>query len=156
MPPPTPVPRITPKAVRALRAAPSTASDSAKQLASLAMRISRPIARSRSCLSGRPLRHVELELRMRPVAGESAPGDEAGGGGERAGRAYADARALVEIELGFAHELRDERERRVVIAGRRRLAAAQELVMTIVERDDLGLGAAEIDADAQHARRYGI
>ena len=45
MPPPTPVPRITPKTTRASRAAPSTASESAKQLASLAMRTSRSEAR---------------------------------------------------------------------------------------------------------------
>jgi hypothetical protein len=38
MPPPVPVPTMTPKHVRAPRAAPSTASDSAKQLASLAQR----------------------------------------------------------------------------------------------------------------------
>ena len=39
-PPPVPVPTITPKTTRAPAAAPSTASDRAKQLASLATRIS--------------------------------------------------------------------------------------------------------------------
>jgi hypothetical protein len=55
MPPPTPVPRITPNTQRAPRPAPSIASDSAKQLASLAMRISRPSTLD-FALSGWPLR----------------------------------------------------------------------------------------------------
>ena len=74
MPPPTPVPRITPNTTRAPRPAPSTASDSAKQLASLASRTSRPSAASTSPCSGLPLSQVELAFFTRPVTRDSAPG----------------------------------------------------------------------------------
>src|SRR3990172_2913566 len=50
--PPTPVPRITPNTVPYFFPAPSSASDSAKQLASLAIRIGRPRIFSRSFLIG--------------------------------------------------------------------------------------------------------
>ena len=83
MPPPTPVPRITPNTTPMPAAAPSVASDSAKQLASLAMATGRPSARARSAPSGRPFSQVEFALRTSPVCGDSEPGmpipiDEAG------------------------------------------------------------------------------
>ncbi len=54
--------------------APSTASETARQLASLARRTGRSRARARSSANGRPLRKVELALRIRPVRGEIEPG----------------------------------------------------------------------------------
>ena len=73
-PPPTPVPMITPNATRAPRAAPHTASASAKQFASFAKATSpRPSALARSARNGRPFRHVVFEfftsgdVRARPV-----------------------------------------------------------------------------------------
>ena len=74
MPPPTPVPRITPNTTAAPAPAPSVASDSAKQFASLLMRTARASAASRSRASGWPLSHTELEPRSSPVARESDPG----------------------------------------------------------------------------------
>jgi len=53
--------------------APSVASDSARQLASLASAMRAPSAASRSRCSGRPLRQVELQFFMRPPAA-GAPG----------------------------------------------------------------------------------
>ncbi len=68
------VPRITPKTTSASRPAPSTASESAKQLASFATRTSRPRERSRSPFRSCPLSQVELAFFTRPVRRESAPG----------------------------------------------------------------------------------
>ena len=73
MPPPTPVPAMTPNTTLAPAAAPSLASDRAKQLASLASRISRPSAACRSVRRGRPISQVELAFLMTP-AGVSLPG----------------------------------------------------------------------------------
>ena len=56
------------------RPAPSIASDSAKQLASLVMRTSRPSSASRSALIGLPLRQTELDPRKSPVAATANPG----------------------------------------------------------------------------------
>ena len=74
IPPPVPVPTITPKTTRAPLAAPSVASESAKQLASFAQRTARPNAFARSRSKARPLSQVELAFFTRPVAGESVPG----------------------------------------------------------------------------------
>lgn len=73
-PPPVPVPRITPNTTGAPAAAPSVASESAKQFASFAIRTGRPSTRARSRSAGWPFRHVELEFLSRPVAGEIASG----------------------------------------------------------------------------------
>jgi len=73
-PAPQPVPRITPKTTSASAPAPSVASDSAKQLASLASRTGRPSVASRSACSGLSFKWVVLALRIRPVAGEGDPG----------------------------------------------------------------------------------
>ena len=59
---------------RAPRAAPSTASDSAKQLASLAKRISLPRIFSRSCLSGRRCTACCRRSRPRRCAASIRPG----------------------------------------------------------------------------------
>jgi hypothetical protein len=74
MPAPTPVPRMTPKAVSMPAAAPSVASDRAKQLASLARRAGRPKVDSRSRCSGWPINHVVLAFFTSPVIGEIVPG----------------------------------------------------------------------------------
>ena len=74
MPPPVPVPRITPKTTSWPAPAPSVASDSAKQLASFSRRTGLASARARSSRSGRPINQVELAFLTRPVAGEIAPG----------------------------------------------------------------------------------
>src|SRR4030088_2947821 len=74
MPPPTPVPRMTPKTVSIAAAAPSVASDRAKQLASLAKRTGRPSLVSKSCCNGRPISHVEFAFLTTPVTGEIPPG----------------------------------------------------------------------------------
>ena len=74
IPPPTPVPRITPNTVSNPRPAPSIASDSVKQLASLATRTGRESRASRSASSGRPLSQVEFAFLTRPVAWLTTPG----------------------------------------------------------------------------------
>ena len=65
---------MTPKTMWAPAAAPSVASDSAKQFASLANRIGRSSSRDRSSASARPFSHVEFEFLISPVAGETVPG----------------------------------------------------------------------------------
>ena len=65
---------MTPKTTSAPAAAPSVASDSAKQLASLANRTGRSSRRDRSSASGRPFSQVEFEFLISPVAGEIVPG----------------------------------------------------------------------------------
>ena len=56
------------------RLAPSVASDSAKQLASLVIRTARPRRRSRSTPIGLSFRQIEFEPRSSPVAREIDPG----------------------------------------------------------------------------------
>ena len=73
MPAPVPVPRITAKTTPKPAPAPSVASDSARQLASLASATGWPSKATRSCCSGRPFRQVELQFFIRPPAA-SAPG----------------------------------------------------------------------------------
>ena len=73
-PPPQPVPRMTPNTERAPAPAPSTASDRAKQLASLASRTGRPSCASRSRRNGWPLSQVELAFCTSPLAGDIEPG----------------------------------------------------------------------------------
>jgi hypothetical protein len=95
-----------------------------------------------------PERALEVRFQRAPVeTGRIRITDIECGGRERAGRAEADAAALADFDLGLAHELYEQRERRAVIAGGRGLAAPQELGAALVERDDLGFGAAEIDAE---------
>jgi len=73
-PPPVPVPTMTPKTQDAPAAAPSLASESAKQFASFANRIGRSSSADRSSDSAFPFSQVELAFLTRPVAGEIAPG----------------------------------------------------------------------------------
>ena len=73
-PPPTPVPKITPKTTRTVAAAPSTASESTRQFASFSMRIGRPNRASRSRSSGLPLRTVLFEFFSSPVDGRDCSG----------------------------------------------------------------------------------
>ena len=64
----------------------------------------------------------------------------------------ADAAAFTDLDFGFAHESRNETERRVVITGRCRLASAEQLSAPVVECDDFGFVAAAIDPDALSPR----
>ena len=75
-------------------AAPSVASDTARQLASLASRTGRPSARARSRSRGRPFNHTELAGRGHAVASQLAPiiGE---GEGLDLGAAQVDANAQV-------------------------------------------------------------
>ncbi len=74
MPPPTPEPRITPNTTGAPSPPPSTASESAKQLASLAIFTGRPSAAVRSPRRSRPCSQVELPIEIRPLARSTEPG----------------------------------------------------------------------------------
>jgi hypothetical protein len=65
---------ITAKTTARPAAAPSTASDRARQLASLASRTGRPRPASRSSRNRRPFSQVELALRITPVRGDTEPG----------------------------------------------------------------------------------
>ena len=73
-PPPQPVPRIAPNTTRWPWAAPSVASDRAKQLASFSTRSGRPRAASTSLSKAMPFSQTLLELRTSPVFGEIEPG----------------------------------------------------------------------------------
>ena len=68
MPPPAPVPRMAANTTSAPAAAPSVASDRARQLASLARATGWPMAASMSCCSGWPFRQVELQFFIKPEA----------------------------------------------------------------------------------------
>ena len=74
MPPPTPVPRITPKTRRWPLPAPSVASESAKQFASFSIRTASASAAAMSAANGRPFSTVEFAFFIRPLAGDTAPG----------------------------------------------------------------------------------
>ena len=74
MPPPTPVPRMTPNTTLWPAPAPSTASEMAKQSASLASRTGRPSADSRSRFNRSPMRQVELAFLIKSVVGDTVPG----------------------------------------------------------------------------------
>ena len=74
MPPPTPVPTITPNTMECPAPAPSTASDRAKQLASFSTFTSRPSEMPRSRAKGCPFSQVELAFLTSPVSGLTAPG----------------------------------------------------------------------------------
>ena len=65
---------MTPKTQAAPAAAPSLASDNAKQLASFANRSGRSSSAERSWARGWPFSHVEFAFLTSPVAGDSAPG----------------------------------------------------------------------------------
>jgi hypothetical protein len=65
---------MTPNTTSAPAAAPSTASDTARQLASLARRTSRARRPERSAPKGLPLSQVELAFLTSPVAVDTVPG----------------------------------------------------------------------------------
>ena len=75
IPPPVPVPTITPKTTAAPAPAPSVASETAKQLASFAKRIGRPILVVRSSASGRPISQVELAFLTQAARRRNRPRD---------------------------------------------------------------------------------
>ena len=75
IPPPTPVPRIAPNTTLASLAAPSTASESAKQFASFSIRTSLLSRCAISRFRGIPLSAPLFEFLISPVLFDSAPGD---------------------------------------------------------------------------------
>ena len=137
---------MTPKTTSAPAAAPSHASDSAKQLASFASRTLRPSTRSRSSRRGRPFSHVELAFFTRPVAGEMAPGMPM----------PTVPRACTSLSID-ATSAGDGPHRAVVIVAGRRDAAPGRRATVRRERDALDLRPAQVDADANHeaTRRSG-
>ena len=74
MPPPTPVPKITPKTVLAPLPAPSDASDTVKQSASLAILTGLLSIDSKSLSNALPIRQTEFAFLISPVRGEMIPG----------------------------------------------------------------------------------
>ena len=139
-PPPVPVPTMTPNTTSAPAAAPSHASDSAKQFASLASRTSRPSARSRSCCRGLPLSHVEFAFFTRPVAGEIAPGIPT----PTVPGDPVSASSAVD-------EPGDRPHRGTVVLAWRRDAPAGGRPAVRRERNPFDLRAAQVDADSDHA-----
>ena len=137
------MPTITPKTTRAPAAAPSTASDSAKQFASFAKRTGRPSSADRSWSRGWPMSQVEFAFLTRPVAGESAPGMPTPTVPRRPVSA-----SRSRDEAGDRLERR--RRSRGGASRTRRRASARAVV---VEGDAFDLRAAEVDADA-HARGF--
>ena len=113
------------------------ASDSAKQLASLAQRTGRPSAALKSRSNGRPLSQVEFAFLTRPLAGEIEPGMPT----------PSEAR-LSGIALDFADQPDDLRDRGVVVVAGRGDAPPRELAAVVAgERDRLDLGAAQVHPD---------
>ena len=137
-PPPTPVPRITPKTLSHPAAAPSVASDSAKQLASLARRTGRPSAASRSRPSG-----------LADQPGRIGVLDEAGARRERPGDTDADSHSGAELGLDPAHQRGHRRDGAGIVAGWGRDPPPRVDRAAAIDGGGLDLGAAEIDADAK-------
>ena len=134
-PPPVPVPMITPNTTRAPAAAPSVASDSAKQLASLAKR------------TGRSSRRDSLRQRRAVQPGRIGVLDQPGRRRDRAGDPDADGAGLTDLLLDLAHEAGDRAQRARVVASRRCDPPPQPLVPVAGDRDPFDLGAAQVDAD---------
>src|SRR6476620_11454240 len=132
-PPPHPVPRITPNTVRAFSAAPSMASDKAKQLASLASRTGPPSAVARSRSKGRSLSQVELAFCIRPVWGEMETGN-----GDADGGLGSDVLHEPAGEIDNGHD-----SSRVVVAWRR-YTIARHLRRLGAQEDTLNLRPAKI------------
>ena len=141
-PPPVPVPTITPKTTRAPAAAPSTASERAKQFASFAKRTGRPRSPERSRSRGCPISQVEFAFLTRPLAGERAPGIPT-----------PTVAAASGVRLEVAHETGHRLERRPVVVPGRRHPAPGELRPVVRERHALDLRAPEVEPDA-HARGF--
>ena len=74
MPPPTPVPIITPNTTAFPLPAPSTASDKAKQFASFSKLTLRPSSSSKFFLRGLPFNQIELAFLIKDESAEIAPG----------------------------------------------------------------------------------
>ena len=144
MPAPTPVPRITPNTTRAPAPAPSLRLRQREAVGVVAHADRRVPARaSRSVLNGRPLRHTELELRKRPVAATSIPACRC--------RRCTIPRARRAAARPRARGRRSQPSVAVVVAVRRRHAMTDALRPVGIERDDLDLGAAEVDRPADSA-----
>ncbi len=136
MPPPQPVPRITPNTTRQPAPAPSAASLSAKQLASFSTRTSRPSSAAMSRSSALPFSTVELAFFTSPVAGLMVPGMPM---------------PTVQVSPSSRSTSRDQpghrREGRGIAVGRGDPPAHAEAAVRR-QCGDLDLGAAEVDADS--------
>ncbi len=148
MPPPTPVPRITPNTTAR---APPRAVDRLRQREAVrvvadAHRRAPSAPRGRPA-NGRPLRHTEFEPRRSPVARDSDPGVPMPTVAAPARRPSAASASRTSGAIASSVAL--------VVALRRGDAPAQALVAAGVERDDLDLGAAEVDAEAM-TLRHGV
>ena len=135
-PPPQPVPRITAKTMRAPAAAPSVASETARQFASLASRTSRPMATLRSFSNARPLSQVELAFLITPVAARTLPGIPTPHRSHTA-----------ELAFQMPDQVYDSGDGSVVIAPRRIHAPPRQLRSGVVHRQRLDLRSAQVDPD---------
>ena len=129
-----------------LAPAPSTASDRAKQLASLATRTGRPSRCARSRSSGCPISQVLLAFFTRPVAGDSVPG-----------MPMPTVPVRPEACSSRAPVRRWRPTWRGSRAGSRRgngpaRGLRSAFTVAFVESNALDLGAAQVDADAHRAR----
>ena len=105
-----------------------------------------------------PERRLEIAPDRLPVeAHRIRAAQQARGARDRSGRADADRPSHAEVVLGRGDKAGERLDRRTIIVPRRRHPPPQELTAVPVERNDLDLGAAEIDAEPQmrviHAAR---
>ena len=141
MPPPTPVPRMTPKTMAAPAPAPSRRLGDGKAIGIIGQ-AQRPAEGARQILvEGRPLSQVELAFLTRPVAGEIVPGMPT----------PTTAGAAARLALRLRHHLGDGCQGCLVVLPRRGAPEAASGDALPVEGEGLDLGAAQIDADA-HSR----
>ena len=140
-PPPTPVPRITPKTTSAPAPPPSTASERAKQLASLAIFTGRSRARGQ----------VAAEVAAVEPGGV-ALADVAGGAVDRAGDADADALdAAAGLRLEALEEAADGAKAALVVEAGGGDAGAGALGAVGGEHDAFDLGAAVVETQSHRA-----
>lgn len=92
-----------------------------------------------------------LLQRLAVEAGGVGVADQAGDRRQRAGRADADAGPEADGALGVLNQAHDRPQRGLVVTLRRRHAASEAFTTVLVERDQLDLGATQVDADAHVA-----
>ena len=138
MPPPTPVPRIAPNTTRAPAAAPSTASDRARQLASLATATG-----TRSASLQVPLQRTAFE------PGQVGHADRHAVGADQPRHADADRADGAAAVLQRLHQLGQRRQRPGIVAGHV-AAQARHLAAARIQRDRRDLAAADVETDPKH------
>ena len=138
MPPPTPVPRIAPNTTRAPAAAPSTASDRARQLASLAIATGTRSASCRSRCNGTAFEPGQVDHADRHAVGA-----------DQAGHADADRADGAAAVLQRLAELGQRRQGGGIVA-RHVAAQARHLAAALVQRDRRDLAAADVETDPEH------